>query len=81
MRRFDNARGERRQQSGGPNYVLYFTRSISRTLFFLIVLISPLLVFARISYRESPRDIGTELLSKVGDAGFRRRVRLAFLRP
>ena len=26
-------------------------------------------------------DIIVELLSKVGDAGFRRRVRLAFLRP
>ena len=30
---------------------------------------------------DGPGPPGMELLSKVGDAGFRRRVRLAFLRP
>ena len=31
--------------------------------------------------KDNPTQVGRELLSKVGDAGFRRRVRLAFLRP
>ena len=31
--------------------------------------------------KTQPTDRSEELLSKVGDAGFRRRVRLAFLRP
>ena len=34
---------------------------------------------ARVVLGKSP--LAAELLSKVGDAGFRRRVRLAFLRP
>ena len=32
-------------------------------------------------WHGSVEEIADELLSRVGDAGFRRRVRLAFLRP
>ena len=37
--------------------------------------------YAKEALRLGTKEFGPELLSKVGDGGFRRRVRLAFLRP
>ncbi len=49
----------------GANFVLYFTRAISQTLFFLIVLTSPLLGFAYFLYRFWLKD---RFLAKRGKA-------------
>ena len=49
----------------GANFVLYFTRAISQTLFFLIVLTSPLLAIAYFLYRFWLKD---RFLAKRGKA-------------